>query len=188
MLFFIIGFANILGWIIAREQIPETIANFLLVPEHQSHGPDASGIGLFTLFGHLDGNHRQLHHHRPNFVTGHGEGGNSSGSLCGCHARGAQCRIDHPATLGVALFASVGVGKVSFEEVCSELWPFLIVDVFVILLLVFIPELSLSSSPGRSGSFPSENTVLRGFEERQKASPGNVTEATRFFLKMTVIR
>jgi len=28
--------------------------------------------------------------------------------------------------------------------VCSELWPFLIVDVLVILLLAFIPELSLA--------------------------------------------
>ena len=43
----------------------------------------------------------------------------------------------------MALFAAVGVGKVGFEEVCSELWTFLIVDVLVILLLVFIPELSL---------------------------------------------
>ena len=40
--------------------------------------------------------------------------------------------------------AAVGVGKVGFEEVCSELWPFLVVDVMVILLLVFIPELSLA--------------------------------------------
>ena len=46
--------------------------------------------------------------------------------------------------LGVALFAAVGVGKVGFEEVCSELWPFLVVDVLVILLLAFIPELSLA--------------------------------------------
>jgi len=37
----------------------------------------------------------------------------------------------------------VGVGKVGFEELCSELWPFLIVDVLVILLLAFIPDLSL---------------------------------------------
>ena len=46
--------------------------------------------------------------------------------------------------LGVALFAAVGVGKVGFEEVVSELWPFLVVDVLVILLLAFIPELSLA--------------------------------------------
>jgi len=46
--------------------------------------------------------------------------------------------------LGVALFAAVGVGKVGFEQVCSELWPFLVVDVLVILLLAFIPELSLA--------------------------------------------
>ena len=45
--------------------------------------------------------------------------------------------------LGVAIFAAVGVGKVSFEEVVTELWPFLALDALVMLLLVFIPELSL---------------------------------------------
>jgi len=45
--------------------------------------------------------------------------------------------------LGVALFAAVGVGKVSFEDVVSEIWPFIATDIVVILLLVLIPELSL---------------------------------------------
>jgi TRAP-type C4-dicarboxylate transport system permease large subunit len=43
----------------------------------------------------------------------------------------------------VALFAAVGVGKVSFEDIVSEILPFIITDVVVILLLCFIPELSL---------------------------------------------
>jgi TRAP-type C4-dicarboxylate transport system permease large subunit len=45
--------------------------------------------------------------------------------------------------LGVALFAAVGVGKVSFEGIVSEILPFIIADAVVILLLCVIPELSL---------------------------------------------
>jgi TRAP-type C4-dicarboxylate transport system permease large subunit len=46
--------------------------------------------------------------------------------------------------LGVALFAAVGVGKVPFEDLVAELWPFLALDISVLLLLVAFPELSLA--------------------------------------------
>lgn len=45
--------------------------------------------------------------------------------------------------LGVCLFAAVGVGKVRFEEIVQEIWPFIILDVIVILVLVFVPEITL---------------------------------------------
>jgi TRAP-type C4-dicarboxylate transport system permease large subunit len=45
--------------------------------------------------------------------------------------------------LGVALYAAVVVGNVPFEEACRELWPFLAVDIIVLVLLVYIPELTL---------------------------------------------
>ncbi len=46
--------------------------------------------------------------------------------------------------LGVALFTAVAVGKVSIEEVVRELWPFVIVDMVVVILLVYVPELTLT--------------------------------------------
>jgi TRAP-type transport system large permease protein len=45
--------------------------------------------------------------------------------------------------LGVCLFAAVEVGKVPFESIVQEIWPYIILDVIVVLLLVYIPELTL---------------------------------------------
>ena len=143
MLFFIIGFANILGWIIAREQIPETIANFLL---SMSSNPT---ILLLLVVGFL-------------LFLGTWMEITASCIIIAPILAPVMANVGvHPVhfavvmlvvlnvglitpPLGVALFAAVGVGKVRFEEICSELWPFLVVDLLVILLLTFIPELSLA--------------------------------------------
>jgi len=143
MLFFIIGFANILGWIIAREQIPEAIAKFLL---SLSSNPTILLL-LVVVFLLFLGTWMEI---------------TASCIIIAPILAPVMAKVGvHPVhfavvmlvvlnvglitpPLGVALFAAVGVGKVGFEEVCSELWPFLIVDVLVILLLAFIPELSLA--------------------------------------------
>ena len=143
MLFFIIGFANILGWIIAREQIPETIANFLLSLSSNS----TILLLLVVVFLLFLGTWMEI---------------TASCIIIAPILAPVMVQVGvHPVhfavvmlvvlnvglitpPLGVALFAAVGVGKVGFEEVCSELWPFLIVDILVILLLAFIPELSLA--------------------------------------------
>ena len=142
MLFFIIGFANILGWIISRVQLPETIAQFMLT---LSSNPKmllllvvvlllfvgtwleitASCIILAPILAPVM-EHVGIHpvHFAVVMIVSLNIG-----------------LITPP--LGVAIFAAVGVGKVSFEEVVTELWPFLALDALVMLLLVFIPELSL---------------------------------------------
>ena len=143
MLFFIIGFANILGWIIARDQLPEAIARFLLTLSSNPKILMLLVVGLLLFVGtwleitasciilapilapvmaHL-GIH-PVHFAVVMIVT-------------------LNVGLITP-PLGVAIFAAVGVGKVSFEDVVREIWPFLILDLFVILLLTFIPELSLA--------------------------------------------
>lgn len=142
MLLFIIGFANILGWIIARDQLPETIARFLLTLSNNPKILMLLVVGLLLFVGtwleitasciilgpilapvmvHL-GIH-PVHFAVVMIVT-------------------LNVGLITP-PLGVAIFAAVGVGKVSFEDVVKEIWPFLILDLFVILLLTFIPGLSL---------------------------------------------
>ena len=142
MLFFIIGFANILGWIISRVQLPETIAQFMLT---LSSNPKmllllvvvlllfvgtwleitASCIILAPILAPVM---EQVGIHPVHFAV--------------VMIVSLNIGLITP-PLGVAIFAAVGVGKVSFEEVVTELWPFLALDALVMLLLVFIPELSL---------------------------------------------
>ncbi|MCB2225871.1 MAG: TRAP transporter large permease [Desulfarculaceae bacterium] len=143
MLFFIIGFANILGWIIARVQLPETIAKFMLT---LSSNPTillllvlvlllfvgtwleitASCIILAPILSPVM---VQVGVHPVHFAV--------------VMVVALNVGLITP-PLGVALFAAVGVGKVPFEDLVAELWPFFALDVLVLLLLVFIPELSLA--------------------------------------------
>ena len=143
MLFFIIGFANILGWIIAREQIPEKIAHFLL---SLSSNPTILLL-LVVVFLLFLGTWMEITASciiiAPILAPVMAKVGLNPVHFAVVMLVVLNVGLITP-PLGVALFAAVGVGKVGFEEVCSELWPFLIVDVLVILLLAFIPELSLA--------------------------------------------
>lgn len=45
--------------------------------------------------------------------------------------------------LGVCLFVGCSIGKVSLEEVTRVIWPFIIVGIILILLVTFVPALTL---------------------------------------------
>jgi tripartite ATP-independent transporter DctM subunit len=143
MLLFIIGFANILGWILAREKIPETIANFLL-----SMSSDPTTLLLLVVaFLLFLGTWMEITASciivAPILAPVMAQVGLNQVHFAVVMLVVLNVGLITP-PLGVALFAAVGVGKVGFEEVCSELLPFLFVDVLVILLLAFIPALSLA--------------------------------------------
>ena len=142
MLFFIIGFANILGWIIAREQIPDAIANFLL---SLSSNPTILLL-LVVVFLLFLGTWMEITASciiiAPILAPVMAQVGVHPVHFAVVMLVVLNVGLITP-PLGVALFAAVGVGKVGFEDVVSELWPFLVVDLLAILLLTFIPELSL---------------------------------------------
>jgi len=45
--------------------------------------------------------------------------------------------------LGTVLYGVVAVGRIQFEKVVREIWPYLIVDLVVILILAFSPQVTL---------------------------------------------
>ncbi|NLC51320.1 MAG: TRAP transporter large permease, partial [Firmicutes bacterium] len=142
MLFFIIGVAAILGWIIARINLPVIMAEFFL-----SLSDNPNVIFLLVILLLL-------------FVGTWLETGASCIILAPILAPMMEMLGFHPVhfgtvmivtlniglitpPLGVCLFAVVSVGKVRFEDVVSEIWPYIAMDVVVVLILVFIPELTL---------------------------------------------
>ena len=142
MLFFIIGLAAILGWILARLNLPQTIAHLLI------NLSDDPNIIFMVVVGLLI------------FIGTWLETGTSCIILAPILAPAMKIigiEPVHFATvmivalniglitppLGVALYAAVVVGNVPFEEACKELWPFLIVDMIVLVLLVYFPQLTL---------------------------------------------
>ena len=142
MLFFIIGLAAILGFIIARVHLPETIANFLI---HLSDDPRIIFLVVIALLI---------------FVGTWLETGTSCIILAPILAPAMKLvgvQPIHFATvmivalniglitppLGVALFAAVSVGDIPYESVLEEIWPFLAVDFVVLILIAYVPALSL---------------------------------------------
>ena len=45
--------------------------------------------------------------------------------------------------LGVCLFAAGSVAKCSFESIVKEIWPFILIDIVVVILMILIPDLTL---------------------------------------------
>jgi tripartite ATP-independent transporter DctM subunit len=142
MLFFIIGFANILGWIIAREQIPETIATFLLTLSENPTILLLIVVAFLLFLGTWMEITASCIIVAPILSPVMAQVGLDPVHFAVVMLVVLNVGLITP-PLGVALFAAVGVGKVSFEEIVSEILPFIITDAVVILLLAFIPELSL---------------------------------------------
>jgi len=45
--------------------------------------------------------------------------------------------------LGLVLFVVVPIAKVKFEQVTKEIFPFLLVEIAVLLMVTYIPSISL---------------------------------------------
>ncbi len=142
MLFFIIGFANILGWIISRVQLPETIAQFMLTLSSNPKMLLLLVVALLLFVGTWLEITASCIILAPILAPVMEHVGIHPVHFAVVMIVSLNIGLITP-PLGVAIFAAVGVGKVSFEEVVTELWPFLALDALVMLLLVFIPELSL---------------------------------------------
>lgn len=142
MLFFIIGVAGILGWIIARVRLPAALAQFFM---GISENPNL--IFFFVLLLLL-------------FVGTWLETGASCVIFAPILAPMMEMLGFHPIhfgvvmiialniglktpPLGVCLFAAVSVGKVRFESLVREIWPFLVLDFAFCVALIFFPEIVL---------------------------------------------
>jgi tripartite ATP-independent transporter DctM subunit len=141
-LYFIIGVAGALGWIIARVNLPKYLAEFFL-----SLSDNPSTIFVLVMILMM-------------FVGTWLENGPAIVILAPILAPMMESVGVHPLhfgtlmiislcvglitpPLGVCLFAASSVGKVKFEAIVKEIWPFIIVDCVVIVLLIYVPSLTL---------------------------------------------
>lgn len=45
--------------------------------------------------------------------------------------------------LGICLFVAADIANISFEKLVMAIWPFLLVEVAVLLLITYVPEVSM---------------------------------------------
>lgn len=142
MLFFIFGVGGILGWIITRIKLPIAITNFFLSISDSPHVIFMLIVFLLIFVGTWLETGASCIILGPILAPMMTSLGFSPIHFGIVMIVTLNLGLITP-PLGVCLFAAVGVGKVSFEEIVKEIWPYLILDFFVIIMLVFIPELTL---------------------------------------------
>ncbi len=140
--FIILSAAAILGWILASEQIPEMIATTILSISQNKYavlliinlillvlGMFMDMTAALIILGPI------LH---PLAVS------------VGIHPLhfgiimvvNLNIALMTP-PLGACLFVACGISKISLEEISKEIWPFILVEVAVLLLVTYIPAISM---------------------------------------------
>jgi tripartite ATP-independent transporter DctM subunit len=143
MLFFIIGLAAILGWILARLNLPQTIAHLLVNLSDNPNVIFLVVVGLLIFIGTWLETGTSCIILAPILAPAMKIVGIEPVHFATVMIVALNIGLITP-PLGVALYAAVVVGNVPFEEACKELWPFLAVDMIVLVLLVYIPDLTLA--------------------------------------------
>ena len=142
MLFLIIGTASILGWIFARKGIPGLLAEFLLGISQDPRIVVLLVVVLLLFIGtwlETGASIVMLVPVLPPMMDILGYHPLHSGVLI---VVGMLIGLITP-PLGMCLFTAAGVSGAKVEEIFAELWPFLIVHVVVLLLIGFVPSLTL---------------------------------------------
>jgi len=140
--FIILSAASILGWILANEQIPEMIGTLILNVSQNKYivlliinailivmGMFMDMTAALIILGPI------LH---PLAVS------------VGVHPLhfgiimvvNLNIALMTP-PLGACLFVACGISKLKLEEISKEIWPFILIEVSVLLLITYIPEISM---------------------------------------------
>ncbi len=140
--FIILSAASILGWILANEQIPEMIGSLILNVSQNKYivlliiNAILIVLGMFMdmtaaliILGPI------LH---PLAVS------------VGVHPLhfgiimvvNLNIALMTP-PLGACLFVACGISKLKLEEISKEIWPFILIEVSVLLVITYIPEISM---------------------------------------------
>lgn len=140
--FIILSAASILGWILANEQIPEMIGTLILNVSQNKYivlliinaillimGMFMDMTAALIILGPI------LH---PLAVS------------VGVHPLhfgiimvvNLNIALMTP-PLGACLFVACGISKLKLEEISKEIWPFILIEVSVLLVITYIPEISM---------------------------------------------
>jgi len=141
-LLFIMGVSGILGWIISRINLPGELTSLMLTVSDNPNIICLIVVGLLLFVGTWLDNGAACILMAPILAPIMENIGFNPIHFGIIMIVTLNIGLITP-PLGVCLFAAVEVGKVSFEKIVQEIWPFIILDVIVVLLLVYFPELTL---------------------------------------------
>jgi C4-dicarboxylate transporter, DctM subunit len=141
-LMILVGFANLFGWILVSEQIPQSLADLLLsITENKLLLLLLINI-LLIIIGSFMETIASLLIVYPILLKVAVFAGVDPIQFSVIAVLNLIIGLNTP-PVGVCLFVAAGIGKVSLEKVARAGFPFLLVSIIVLLMVTYIPALSL---------------------------------------------
>jgi tripartite ATP-independent transporter DctM subunit len=141
-LMLLVGFANLFGWILIIEQVPQSMAELLLAITHNKFLLLLLINILLIIVGSFMETIASLLIVYPILLNVAVFVGIDPIQFSVIAVLNLIIGLNTP-PVGVCLFVASGIGKVSVEKVAKAGFPFLLVSILVLLLVTYIPELSL---------------------------------------------
>ncbi len=141
-LMILVGFANLFGWILVSEQVPQSLANFLLtITENKILLLLLINI-LLIIIGSFMETIAALLIIYPILLNVAVFAGVDPIQFSVVAVLNLIIGLNTP-PVGVCLFVASGIGRMPLEKVARAGLPFLLVSILVLLLVTYIPALSL---------------------------------------------
>ncbi len=141
-LMLLVGFANLFGWILIIEQVPQNMAELLLAITHNKFLLLLLINILLIIVGSFMETIAALLIVYPILLNVAVSVGIDPIQFSVIAVLNLIIGLNTP-PVGVCLFVASGIGKVSVDKVAKAGFPFLLVSILVLLLVTYIPELSL---------------------------------------------
>lgn len=142
IVFLVMATANIFNWLMAVEQVPQQVAGFIL---QYMHSPVtillAINIMLLILGTFMEGTAAMILT-VPIILTVTNQLGLNPVFVGVVVVLNLMIGLITP-PLGLCLYVTCSVGKISLEDLFKAIWPFLLAEVVVLFLVTYIPDIAL---------------------------------------------
>jgi tripartite ATP-independent transporter DctM subunit len=142
VVFLVISAASILGWVLAIEQIPEKVATLMLSISSNKYIIMLLILGLMLIVGMfmdiaaaliilgpiLHPLAVSLGYHPLHFGI--------------IMVLALNIALMTP-PVGACLFVACGISKLTLEQISREIWPFIVVEIGVLFLITFVPDIAM---------------------------------------------
>ncbi|WP_445679427.1 TRAP transporter large permease [Radicibacter daui] len=141
-LILLVGMANVFGWILTSEQIPQAIANAMLSVSSNKYVIILMINVLLLIVGTFMETIAALIILFPPLLAVATQVGINPIHFATFAVLNLMIGLTTP-PVGVCLFVAGNIGKVSLAQVSRAIWPFLACNIIILLLVSYLPQISL---------------------------------------------
>ncbi len=141
-LLLLVGLANVFGWILTSEQIPQAIAAWMLSVTTNKYAIILLINILLLIVGCFMETIAALIILFPPLLAVAIKVGIDPIHFATFAVLNLMIGLTTP-PVGVCLFVAAGIAKISLGEISRAIWPFLVCNIFILFLVSYVPQISL---------------------------------------------